>query len=230
MDEEVDALIEAMESTGGAVTKAGMVFHAGVLRGVEAVVVRSGIGKVNAAVCAQILIDDYHVDALVQSGIAGSLNKDIHIGDVVLSRDTVHHDVQAGAFGYPPGQIPRMDTFAFEADAKLLAAAQRSAAKALPDVPVHVGRVLSGDIFIKDQEHKDRIAQTLHGDAVEMEGAAVGQAAYLNNTPYLVIRVISDNADQDANIDYALFERMAAGRSVALTLALVEELAGRRCE
>ena len=115
MEEEVSMLKEKMTEVA-VKEKAGMEFFHGMLKGHEAVVVRSGIGKVNAGICTQILADDFHVDAVINTGIAGSLRAEINIGDIVLSTDTMQHDMDAREFGYPAGQIPRMDTLAFPAD------------------------------------------------------------------------------------------------------------------
>ena len=138
MDEEVAKVKEQMQNVD-VMTKATMEFFKGTLGGKQVVVVRSGIGKVNAAMCAQILVDEYHVDAIINTGIAGSLNAAIDIGDIVLSTDTLEHDMDAVAFGYPVGQIPRMDTLSFEADAELRAVAKAACEKVIPEVKVFEG-------------------------------------------------------------------------------------------
>ena len=125
MDEEVTKIKEQMEQVQ-VKTKASMDFYRGKIKGKEVVVVRSGIGKVNAGICAQILVDDYRVDGIINTGIAGSLRSEINIGDIVISTDAVQHDMDAVAFGYPLGQIPRMDTLAFQADEKLAELAEKS--------------------------------------------------------------------------------------------------------
>ncbi len=135
-------------------TIAAMDFYRGILKGREAVVVRSGIGKVNAAVCTQILADHYHVTAVINTGIAGSLKNEINIGDVVLSTDTVHHDMDATGFGYPAGQIPQMKEFAFQADERLRNLAEKCCREVNPEIGVFTGRVVSGDQFISDRVKK----------------------------------------------------------------------------
>ena len=197
MDEEVAKFKEHMTDVE-VHSKASMDFYKGFLNGKEAVVVRSGIGKVNAGICTQILVDDYEVDAVINTGIAGSLNKDIDIGDIVLSTDTLEHDMDAVSFGYPLGQIPRMDT--------------------LSGVKVFEGRVVSGDQFVSSHEKKDWLVETFGGYCTEMEGAAIAHAAYLNNIPFLIIRAISDKADDSASMDYPAFEKMAIANSVTLIL------------
>ena len=178
MDEEVDKLKAKMEQVQ-VKKKASMEFYQGTIQGKEVVVVRSGIGKVNAGICAQILADDYHVDGIVNTGIAGSLRAEINIGDIVISTDAVQHDMDAMAFGYFLGQIPRMDTLAFPADASLAELAERSCKKVLPDLSVFRGRVATGDEFVASKERKDAITQEFQAYCCEMEGAAIAQAAYL---------------------------------------------------
>ena len=223
MDEEVAQIKEHMENVR-VETRASMDFYQGTLHGHPVVVVRSGIGKVNAAICAQILADRYQVDAIINTGIAGSLNADINIGDIVLSTDTVEHDMDAVSFGYPLGQIPRMDTLSFVADEKLRAVAKRVCEQVNPEVRVFEGRVVSGDQFISDKDRKQWLVENFAGYCTEMEGAAIAHTAYLNEIPFLVIRAISDKADDSASVDYPVFEAKAIEHSVKLLLALCREL------
>ncbi len=223
MEEEVNQLKEAMEDVS-VERRASMDFCKGILGGHPAVVVRSGIGKVNAGICAQILADVYHVKAVVNTGIAGSLRAQIDIGDIVLSTDTLQHDVEAEAFGYPAGQIPRMDTLAFMADERLLSCAEECCRRVNPDIKTFRGRVLSGDQFIADGQKKEWLVKTFDGCCTEMEGAAIGQAAYLNNIPFLIVRAISDKADGSASMDYPEFEAKAISHTVALMKAMAESL------
>ena len=223
MDEEVAKLKEQMENVE-VKTVASMEFNKGTLHGHEVVVVRSGIGKVNAACCTQILCDTYGVRAVINTGIAGSLNAAIDIGDIVLSKDALQHDMDATGFGYEPGVIPRMKQSTFVADEKLVALAKDCNERVNPDIKTFVGRVVSGDQFISDKATKDRILNTFHGDCTEMEGASIAQAAYLNGIPFLVIRAISDKADDSATEDYPTFERKAIAHSVALVTEIVKNL------
>lgn len=222
MDEEVAKIKEKMEEVQ-VEKKAGMEFFVGKLCDKEAVVVRSGIGKVNAAVCTQILADDFHVDAVINTGIAGSLKNEINIGDIVLSTDTLHHDMDATGFGYAAGQIPRMEVLAFQADPELLKLAKDCCVEVNPEIGVWEGRVVSGDQFIDRKEKKQWISNTFGGFCTEMEGAAIAQTAYLNQIPFLVIRAISDKADDSANVDYKEFEEAAIRHSVRLLLAVAEK-------
>lgn len=223
MDEEVAKLKEKMTQVE-IKTMAAMDFYCGKIGEKEVVVVRSGIGKVNAAVCSQILVNCYHVSAIINTGIAGSLRNEINIGDIVLSSDALQHDVDAMGFGYPAGQIPRMDSLAFEADSNLLEVAKNCCEKAVPEIGVYVGRVVSGDQFISDKAKKEWLVQTFDGACTEMEGAAIAQTAYLNGIPYLVIRAISDKADDSAHVDYPEFEAAAIAHSVKLLTAMIAEI------
>lgn len=223
MDEEVSKLKEIMSDVE-IKRKASMDFYKGNMCGKDVVVVRSGIGKVNAGICTQILVDEYGIDAVINTGIAGSLNAAIDIGDIVLSTDTLQHDMDATGFGYEPGVIPRMDTSIFIADEKLRKLAKESCEKVNPDIKVFEGRVVSGDQFISDKDKKNYIEGNFHGFCTEMEGAAIAQAAYLNNIPFLIIRAISDKADDSATEDYPTFEAKAIKHSVNLVKEMVERL------
>ena len=223
MEVEVKELREMMENPQ-AQTVAGMTFYEGTIKGKDVVVVRSGIGKVNAGLCSQILVDRYHVDGIINTGIAGSLRNEINIGDIVLSTTAVQHDMDATGFGYEVGEIPQMGIKEFPADEKLRALAEACSKKANPDIQVFCGRVASGDQFISSKEKKNWIQENFDAYCTEMEGAAIAQAAYLNNIPYLVVRAISDKADDSANMDYSEFEAKAVENSVRLMAAMIAEL------
>lgn len=223
MDEEVSKIKEVMADVT-IETKAGMDFYKGKLSGKDAVVVRCGIGKVNAGMCAQILADRYQADAIINTGIAGSLQAQIDIGDIVLSSDALQHDVDATGFGYGLGVIPRMETSIFKADEKLTAVAKAACQKVNPEIGVHVGRVVSGDQFISDKEKKNWLIDNFNGYCCEMEGAAIAQAAYLNEIPFLIVRAISDKADDSATMDYPEFEAKAIIHSVNLILEIAANL------
>ncbi|MFR1112653.1 MAG: 5'-methylthioadenosine/adenosylhomocysteine nucleosidase, partial [Blautia sp.] len=197
MEEEVAALKEKMEQVQ-VIRKASMEFSQGSLEGKQVVVVRSGIGKVNAAVCTQILIDDFKVDRVINTGIAGSLRKEINIGDIVLSTDVLHHDVDARGFGYQKGQIPRMEVLSFPGDEEMIRLGEQVCRQVNPEIQVFRGRVASGDQFISERKVKEEIIENFQGYCVEMEGAAIGQTAWLNGVPFLIVRAISDKADDSA--------------------------------
>ena len=222
MEIEVEGLKKSMEIQRE-VQKAGMEFCEGLLHGCPVVVVRSGIGKVNAAICTQILIDEFQVEAVINTWFAGSLDARIDIGDIVISTDLVQHDVDAVNFGYEPGQIPQMDVFSFAADEALSALTEKVCREMNPDISVFCGRVVSGDQFVADKAVKERISGSFHGLCTEMEGAAIAQAAYLNEIPFVVIRAISDKADESASEDYPTFERKAAQHCMRLVEELVQK-------
>ena len=223
MDEEVALLKEKMEISD-IVNRASMEFCHGKLGGREVVVVMSGIGKVNAGICAQILVDVFHVTELINTGIAGSLKNEINIGDIVVSSDAIQHDMDAVSFGYERGQIPRMATLSFPADPRLVELAKKACTQVNPEISVFVGRIASGDVFVADRGVKDEIASWTKGFCTEMEGAAIAQAAWLNKVPFVIIRAISDKADDSAAVDYPEFEKQAIQHSVKLVERFVELL------
>ncbi|MBQ5734555.1 MAG: 5'-methylthioadenosine/adenosylhomocysteine nucleosidase [Lachnospiraceae bacterium] len=223
MDEEVNAIIEKMTNVESR-EKAGMTFNKGTLEGKEAVVVRSGIGKVNAGLCTQILVDDYKIDAVINTGIAGSLKNQIDIGDIVLSSDALYHDMDATGFGYDFGVVPRMESSVFKGDVRLINLAKECCERVNPDINVHIGRVVSGDQFISDKAKKDWINEHFDGYCTEMEGAAIAHAATLNNIPFLIVRAISDKADNSATMDYGEFEKKAIIHSVNLIMEFVKNM------
>ena len=222
MDQEVAKLKEMM--TEVEITKAAsMKFYKGKLNGTEAVVVRAGVGKVNAACCTQALIDHFPVSCVINTGIAGSLQASIDIGDIVLATDALEHDMDAVSFGYGLGQIPGMEVFSFTADEKLRKIAKEGCEKVNPDISVHEGRVVTGDQFVSSKEKKTWLVDHFDGCCTEMEGAAIAHVAYLNQIPFLIVRAISDKADDSAHMDYPTFEAKAIEHSVRL----ITEMAGR---
>ncbi len=223
MDEEVSQIVAKLEKVESA-ELADMVFHKGVFSGKDVVVVRSGIGKVNAAMCAQILVLKYGVDYIINTGVAGSLKNEINIGDVVISTDAMQHDMDATGFGYEPGIIPRMKTSVFEADERLKALALSACKEAGLSIGAFCGRVVSGDVFVTDKAVKERLVKLFGAYCTEMEGAAIAQVAYLNKVPFLIIRAISDKADDSASMDYGEFERKAIDNSVALLSCMIAHI------
>ena len=223
MDVEVEGLRASLCNV--VVTKrAGMEFYAGTLGDKQVVVVKSGVGKVNAAICTQILVDAFEVDGVINTGVAGSLDAQINIGDMVSSVDAVHHDVDAAIFGYQPGEVPQMGRLAFAADERMALLAEQVCRRVNPEIRIFRGRVCSGDQFIADPLVKQQIIQKFHGKCTEMEGAAIAQTCVLNQIPFIIVRVISDKADGSDTMDYPTFEAAAARRSLGLVEALVPEL------
>ena len=219
---EVAALKERMENP--AVTwKAGMEFCDGILEGLPVVVVQCGVGKVNAAMCVQILCDCFGVTHLVNTGIAGSLCADLDIGDIVVSRDAMYHDFDVTIFGRPMGQVPGMDVVAFPADEKLISYAF-AAAEAVNSGHTKTGRVASGDQFVSRKDQKAQIIAVSGALCTEMEGAAIAHTAYRNGVPFVILRAISDKADDSAEMDYPTFEAIAAHRCAEVTKNLARQL------
>ena len=222
MEQEVSQLQSEMENVEK-IVKAQMTFYKGKLCGQDAVVVQSGIGKVNAGICAQILVDNFEVTALINTGVAGALDNRLNIGDMVISTDAVQHDMDVVPLGYAKGQIPGVEVLAFPADAELVEKAVEANKEANPEIGTFTGRVASGDQFIAEKGVKDGIINNFQAMCAEMEGAAIAQTAYLNQVSYVIIRAISDKADNSATMDYPAFEREAIVHSVRL----VKNLMGR---
>lgn len=222
MDVEVATLKEIMQEKSEKEI-AGSVYCEGTLEGLPAVVVQCGVGKVNAAMCAQVLCSCYGVTHLVNTGIAGSLDAKLDIGDFVISTDAIYHDMDVTNWNYPIGQVPGMDVCAFPADDKLIGLAYQVADTAHPG-HVHIGRVASGDQFIRTKEQKNKIIADTAAVCAEMEGAAIAHTAYRNGVPFVVIRAISDKADDSAEMDYPTFEAMAARRCAEVTRLLAKKI------
>ena len=203
---------------------AGMTFWEGRIGRMPVVLVRSGIGKVNAAVCTQILIDRFQVTHILNTGIAGSLNEEIDIGDAVVSTDAVYHDVDATYFGYQPGQVPQLSTFAFPADPAFSKEVKEALKTASEEIHVYSGRVVSGDSFVIDQKTKDRIRDVFHGYCVEMEGAAIAHTAWLNQIPFVIVRFISDKANEESIKTYDEIEEEASMRSARMTSEVLRRM------
>ena len=229
MDLEIKKLTTEEMTSAGIVEKAGMKFHVGRLGDTDVVIVKSGVGKVNAAICAQILVNCFDVTHLINTGIAGSLDHNINIGDIVVSEDAMYHDMDVTVFGYEPGVIPQMGTpnglKSFPADPALRAAAVRAVTEAVPGIGIFEGRIVSGDQFICTAQQKHRLVDTFHGLCTEMEGAAIAHAAYRNGIPFVILRAISDKADEEADVSYETFEHQAAENCAKLVSHMVRSLA-----
>ncbi|MCH4038770.1 MAG: 5'-methylthioadenosine/adenosylhomocysteine nucleosidase [Eubacteriales bacterium] len=220
MSAEVAALKSKMK-LAGTKRRAGMEFCEGTIGNTDVVIVQSGVGKVNAGCCVQILADLFDVTHIINTGVAGSLNNDINIGDIVVSTDALYHDVDATVFGYAKGEVPQLGTASFTADEMLRASAVRAIREADPDIQVFEGRVASGDQFICDRAVKNRIRDTFHADCCEMEGAAIAQASWINGIPFVIVRAISDKADESVTVSYDEFEGKAAEHCARLVEYMV---------
>ena len=194
-------------------------FYMGKMGGNNVVLVRSGIGKVNAAICSQVLIDLYAVDYIINTGVAGAINKDLKIGDIVIATDTMHHDIDTTYFGDEIGIIPRMNSI-FKADKNLIELALNASTEINQNNSIVTGRIVSGDKFISNTEEKNKILSHFKAFCVDMESAAIGQTCYLNKIPFAIIRSISDNADE--NNKYEDFFRDSAIKASNLLKTMIE--------
>lgn len=211
MEEELIDIIEESVITREEI-KAGMKFNFGSYFGKEVVLVVSGIGKVNAAICTQILIDDFDVDKVINVGVAGGLGVDIEPGDVVIGSSLVQHDMDTSYFGDKIGQIPRVDTFDFISDKQLVFKAQQAFVM-LEKHKCFVGRIVTGDQFISQLDKIKWLHDEFGAIACEMEGASIAQVCYLNNKPFVIIRSISDNSLTGSHMDYEKFKPIAIKNS-----------------
>jgi adenosylhomocysteine nucleosidase len=232
MDVEIDLLKENMH-IARTDSVAARVFYVGELEGIECICAKAGIGKVNAALTADILIREYNIDALIFTGVAGGINPEMEIGDIIISRKVVHHDLGKIV---PEGFIP-WDTVGYHADTMLVRIAEEAAYRivfqAVPRAPgteeehfpqVKVGNVATGDQFIASEKKRLWLEQTFNADCVEMEGAAVAQVCKINTMPFVVIRSLSDLANEDADIDFESFVAYASKNSELLVREMLRML------
>lgn len=228
MDVEISIFCAEMEKNGSLKkTECGnLVFNEGNLCGKNVVVVKSGIGKVNAALCAQRLVLQFGVEKIINTGIAGAIQENLHIHDMVVSTDAVYHDMDATAFGYEPTEIPQMHTSAFDADEKMIAAAEKAFAQSESAKKYKLirGRIASGDQFISYAEQKEHIEEICSPACVEMEGAAIAHACFLNQIPFVILRCISDNADDSYEVTYSFNEKIASEECASVVLKMLEFL------
>ncbi|MFC5453156.1 5'-methylthioadenosine/adenosylhomocysteine nucleosidase [Paenibacillus aestuarii] len=222
MNEEIELLLSHMQDVKETV-KAGITFREGQYFGKNVVVCRTGVGKVNAAVTTQILIDHFAVQAVIFTGVAGALDPELNIGDIVVSRECLQHDMDVTALGFKRGVIPYEAKSVFEADAQLVEAAMASGER-LFSGKMKKGVVLSGDQFVASRELVAQLHQELGGTCVEMEGASVAQVCSMNGIPYVVIRSMSDKADGSAHVNFAEFTVQASENSYKMVEDMVKHL------
>ena len=209
MDSEMRALADRMENRKEIIL-GDMPYYTGTLEGVQTVVCCCGVGKVNAAVHTQILIDRFAPDALIQNGVAGSLSQSVKYFDLVVGSELVYHDMQTWVLE----QFEPLQTV-YSADPKLVELAAKAAGTC------KIGRIATGDWFVSEAADKERIASQTNALCVEMEGCAVAHTAVLNHVPFVVLRAISDMADGSAHEDYVDFAQKAADRAVEILLRLL---------
>ena len=220
MAPEVEGLIDALADKR--CESVGMIdMYTGILEGKRVAIAKCGVGKVFAAICAEAMIIKYSPRLIINTGVGGALASGLKTTDTVIADKLCQHDMDTSPLGDPKGLVSGINKIYFEADEKAVDIL-KSSAKAL-SLTARVGTVASGDRFVADGEEKKRIVGLFSAIACEMEGAAVAQTAYVNGTPFAVIRAISDSADVEATMDYPTFLPIAVKNSTALTLMLVRE-------
>lgn len=222
MEEEVIILRNQLENKKTEII-ANSEFSFGTYGGKDVVLLKSGIGKVNAAMSTTILIERYHPDLIINTGSAGGLNPELNVGDLVISDDVCHHDVDATVFGYAYGQVPQMPA-AYQADERLIQVAEE-AARSLEGIQVKKGRIASGDSFMSDPDRVQMVAEKFPGlQAVEMEAAAIAQVAYQYGLPFVIIRALSDIAGKESDLSFEQFLQTAALNSANLVIEIIRKL------
>lgn len=184
--------------------------------------VQAGVGKVNAALCAQKMIDYFHPEAIINVGVAGSLSSSLKIGDIVISEDAVQHDFDTTFFYSNRGLDFGFDSLEFKADPRLVKAA-KAAAEAV-GIRHQVGRIVSGDLFVSEKEKKEELAERFQGLCCEMEGGSIAQVCVVNKTPFVILRAISDGADEEAEGTYLDFAAFAAEEAFKLITTMLEQM------
>lgn len=223
MNEEIERMkiemeIEKIE------TYATVTFYLGVMHNIRIVLCKSGVGKVNAALTTQLLIDKYDMTHLLFTGVAGAIDETLQVGDLVVSTSAMHHDLDASSLGFKRGEIPMYEGSSdFKADERLVRLAVDAAAE-LINRPIIQGRVMSGDQFIADYEYVQSLRRDFEGVCVEMEGAAVAQVAVMNNVPFVIIRSISDKANGEASMSFTEFTQLASEQSHLLISSMLKKL------
>ena len=222
MQIEADGIIALCENVKTR-THAKMKFTLGTLHGKDVCIVVCGVGKVNAAMCALMLIEKYKPDLVLNSGVAGSLSPIVGIGDIVVATKSVEHDMNGTALGDKQGEItfPDGNMMFFECDKQastLLAAICRE----IPDTKVAQGIIASGDIFVSDRKQRFKINDRFGALACEMEGAAIGHVCVRCEVPYGIIRAISDDLDENKGMDFVKFCELASKKTVAAVSGFVK--------
>ncbi|ASA21015.1 5'-methylthioadenosine/adenosylhomocysteine nucleosidase [Paenibacillus donghaensis] len=221
MDEEIQLMQGSMTQEHSRI-KAGITYYEGTIHGKRIVLCKSGVGKVNAAVTTQILIDTFGVSRVLFTGVAGALHPDLDIADIVISSECMQHDMDVTPLGYAKGVIPDAEISIFPADAALVQLAEQACAEL--GQKFLTGRVLSGDQFIASKDAVAALRAEMDGACAEMEGAAVAQACSMNAIPFVVLRSMSDKADGSAEMNYRDFTILASERSHAILEHMLKAL------
>ena len=221
MDIEVNnlkALIENKQTK----TISGNEFVWGTIYNKEVVVAKCGIGKVFAAICAQTMILNFNPEYIINTGVAGTLTNALSVGDIAISDNVVQHDMDTSPLGDPVGLISGINVINFNANEHLVKTAEAILKE--NNFNFKTGVIASGDQFIALKEQKDAIIKNFNAIACEMEGASIGHTCYVNNVGFIVIRAISDSADDSATLDYPTFLKKAAENSFKITLSLISRI------
>lgn len=221
LDIELERLIGAMQEPVHREIS-GVPFTCGRLLGTDVVIARAGVGKVNAAVCAQTMALIYEPELIINSGVSGALSPDLRVGDVVIGTDVVQHDVDTTAMGDEPGFVSTVDRLSFPLD-NFASTAIAAAAEELGIRAVR-GRIASGDQFVASTERKEEIVRLFSAVTCEMEAGAIAHVCFLNRVPCAVVRCISDGGNEEAPMSYEEFLPLAAKNSSELTLAYLKSL------
>lgn len=226
MDVEVSYLRSLMGNEIKQTKAGGICFEEGKIHGVDVVLVRSGVGKVNAALCAQRLCIQFGCTNVINTGIAGAMAHGLGVMDFVVSTDAVYHDMDATGFGYKVGQVPQMDVYSFEADKKMIQAVKEGFAESEQSKGHKLveGRIATGDQFISEKDLKEKIKTNVDPSCVEMEGCAIAHACYLNNVPFVIIRCMSDMADDLSSNGYDFNEGIAAELSAKVCEKVIQKI------
>ncbi len=214
MDIEVEAFINSMYDIKKE-TISKIDFYEGKLQDKNIVVAKCGIGKVNAAVCTQTMILKHAPEAIINTGVAGSLSNELNIADIVISDGVVQHDFDVSAIGIPVGLISGIDLIKIPCSDKLVKKLLK-AAEVLEGTNIAVGTVASGDQFINSMDKKNYIVNNFNALCTEMEGASIGHVCYMNNVDFCIVRAISDKADGTATMDFNAFVNIAVEKSIKL--------------
>lgn len=221
MELEVEAL-KAMMDKAEIETCSGIDFYSGKIKGVPTIVATAGIGKVNAAVCAQTMILRYSPSAVINVGVAGGLDTGFCIGDIAVADSVAEHDMDTTVMGDPAGFISGIDRVYMDCDATIASLMEKAAKDR--GLNVKRGVIASGDQFISTQEQRDKIIANFNAIAAEMEGASIGHVCTMNNVPFGVLRAISDGANSESVMDYPTFAKMAAENSVKIIEYMLGEI------
>lgn len=219
MDVEIQGIVANMQIYEQK-NVSNITFYKGTLENKDVVIAKCNPGKVNAAICAQTMILLFDVDAIINTGVAGNLSKELSICDVAIAKDVVQHDMDTSPLGDPVGYISGIDVVRINADERICALLGECA-KGCDDTNVKTGTIASGDQFLNSSEVKEKIVSDFDAIAGEMEGASIGHVAYANGIPFGVLRVISDNADGESDMDFPQFCKVAADKSIKICMEFV---------